>query len=232
MERAQALWGSRFGKLTAVQFYGIDVEKLSADLLARQAPAQGGFVFQPVRSNAEKASGGSADFGVLFLAFSFFLIAAALLLVGLLVRLNLDRRASEIGLLLAIGWSHGRVRRLLLGEGALLAALGGATGLAGALLYGRLMLDLLRSNWPGGDSLSFLRLHAEPLSFVYGCLGSTAVSVLTLIWATRVLGKLSPRALLAGETTPCGYAVERRGCPWSWWIAAIAVLRAAASVVA
>src|SRR5260370_36805990 len=124
MERAQALWGSRFGKLTAVQFYGIDVEKLSADLLARQAPAQGGFVFQPVRSNAEKASGGSADFGVLFLAFSFFLIAAALLLVGLLVRLNLDRRARAVGLLLALGWGAGPGRRPLSWDGAVRAAPG------------------------------------------------------------------------------------------------------------
>ena len=50
------------------------------------------------------ASGGGTDFGMLFLAFSFFLIAAALLLVGLLFRLNLERRAREVGLLLAAGY--------------------------------------------------------------------------------------------------------------------------------
>jgi putative ABC transport system permease protein len=232
LEKAQALWGSRFGKLTSMQFYDIPTERLRRDLLAHLKPEQGGFIFQPVRANAEQASGGSSDFGVLFLSFSCFLIAAALLLVGLLVRLNIDRRASEIGLLLAIGWSHGRVRWLLLGEGAVLAALGAAIGLGGALVYGRLMLDLLRANWPGGDSLNFLHLHAEPLSFAYGYLGALAVSMLTLVWATRVLGMLAPRALLAGETTPAGNAASGRGWPWSLGIAGLALLGAAACVIA
>jgi ABC-type lipoprotein release transport system permease subunit len=232
METAHRLWGSRFGQLTAMHFYGVSAQQLSRELLANLSPQQGGFVFQAVRENAEKASTGSADFGVLFLGFSFFLIASALLLVGLLVRLNLDRRAGEIGLLLAIGWDHGRVRRMVVGEGAVLAVLGGLAGLLGALLYARLMLDLLRANWPGGESLSFLCLHAEPLSFVCGYSGSLAVSLLTIIWAARVLGRLAPRALLAGETTTSGYVVERRGWPWRWWILGLALLGTVASVLA
>ncbi len=58
---------------------------------------------------------------MLFLGFSIFLIVAALLLVGLLFRLNLDRRAGEMGVLTATGWSNAHVRWLLLGEGAMLA---------------------------------------------------------------------------------------------------------------
>ncbi len=158
LQTAQRLWGERFGNLTAVQYFGIDAPTLEKELLAKLAPESGGFVFQPIRAQATASSAGSSDFGVLFLAFSFFLIAAALLLIGLLVRLNLDRRAGEIGLLLAVGWDHGKVRRLLLAEGTALAVLGGLVGLLGALGYGRLMLDFLRANWPGGESLSFLRL--------------------------------------------------------------------------
>ena len=60
---------------------------------------------------------GSTDFSTYFLSFSFFLIAAALLLVGLLFRLNLDLRGREIGVLLATGWDFGRVRRLAAGRG-------------------------------------------------------------------------------------------------------------------
>lgn len=229
---AQALWGQRFGSLTAVQYYGIDAATLQKELLANLSPERGGFVFQPVRAQATASSAGSTDFGVLFLAFSFFLIAAALLLIGLLVRLNLDRRAGEIGLLLAVGWDHGKVRRLLLGEGIALAILGGIVGLLGALGYGRLMLDFLRANWPGGESLSFLRLYVEPLSFVYGYVGSLAVSVLTILWATRVLGKRSAVSLLAGDTDGAGFAGRRAGCGCSLAVAALAVIGAAGSVVA
>jgi ABC-type Fe3+-hydroxamate transport system substrate-binding protein len=45
------------------------------------------------------------------------------------VRLNLDRRAAEVGLLLATGYRTRTVRRLLLTEGLVLAALGGLLGL-------------------------------------------------------------------------------------------------------
>ncbi len=211
LKKAQELWQSRFGNLTSIQFRkGSDhPEHLPAELLKELKPDAGGFVFQSVRQQAVEASAGATDFGVLFLSFSFFLIVAALLLVGLLVRLNIDRRAAEVGLLLATGWSHGGVRLLLLGEGALLAVLGGLVGLAGAVLYAHLMLKLLSANWPGGGSLNFLSLHAEPTSFTIGYTASVAVSVLTLVWATRVLGGLSPRALLHGQTLP--ETAEARG---------------------
>ena len=51
------------------------------------------------------------------------------MLVGLLFRLSLDRRAKEIGLLLAAGFAVKQVRRLLLAEGLIVAAVGAAIGL-------------------------------------------------------------------------------------------------------
>ena len=65
---------------------------------------------------------------MLFAGFSFFLIAAALLLVCLLFRLNLDRRAAELGLFLATGYRPRTLRWLLLGEGALLTLAGVLVG--------------------------------------------------------------------------------------------------------
>lgn len=196
----QRLWASRFGKITSVRVPA-SVKGFEQELLAQLRPESGGFVFQNVREQAERSSSGSSDFGVLFLSFSFFLIAAALLLVGLLFRLNLDRRAAEMGLLLATGWSHRKVRWLLLAEGLALAVVGAAAGLLGALIYGSQMLQMLAANWPGGERLAFLRLHAEPMSFAIGYGASLVVSALTIVWATRVLGKMSPTSLLAGVTT-------------------------------
>jgi ABC-type antimicrobial peptide transport system permease subunit len=115
------------------------------------------------------------------LGFSCFLIAAALLLVGLLFRLNLDRRASELGLLLATGYSRRTVRLLLLAEGTALAVIGGLFGLAGALFYAWQMLEFLTRLWPG-----FLRLHATGWSFGVGYFAALMVSVLTIAWTVRV----------------------------------------------
>lgn len=202
LKRARELWPSRFGDTTTIQVRaGTEPPStLSAKLLEELTPEEGGFVFQPIREQAVTASAGATDFGVLFIAFSFFLIVSALLLVGLLVRLNLDRRAGEIGLLLSVGWNQGMVRRLLLGEGTLLALVGALLGLGGALLYADGMLKLLAASWPGTDGLPFLHLHIGPMSLAIGYVVSFAVSVFTLWWANRVLGQRSPRSLLHGES--------------------------------
>ena len=136
----QKLWGSRFGKLTSIRLApkdGGDLEKsktaFEAALLSHLKPDQAGLAFQPVKEQSLKASNGSTDFAGLFLGFSFFLIVAALLLVGLLFRLNLDRRASEFGLLTAVGYRRWTIRLLMLGEGAVLAVAGTIVGCLAAI---------------------------------------------------------------------------------------------------
>jgi hypothetical protein len=117
-----------------------------------------------------------------------------------------------------------------LAEGATLAALGGFVGLIGAVLYAALLLRLLRAWWPGGLTQSFLSLHAnEVQSYFFGYLASLVVTILTIIWAVRVLGKSSPRQLLAGQTSDAledseGVNAQRR--KWSRWIAGLGALLA------
>ncbi len=223
LKKGQGLWGSRFGKLTSVRMAPADDER-AADfrkrLLDHLNPEDGGFVFDPVRERALKASEGGNDFGGLFLGFSFFLIVAALLLVGLLFRLNLDRRASEIGLLVATGFRRRTVFLLLLGEGAILAAVGGIIGSLLAILYSRLLLDLLRWLWPGGLEQSFLRLHVTAQSLSIGFVSAFLVSVGTIFWAMLALRKVAPAALLAGETMAAQEATPPgRRRLWSVWVA-------------
>jgi putative ABC transport system permease protein len=225
LDDGQRLWGSRFGKLTSIRLATLaakskedppDLTKAADDfrhaLLSRLDPERGGLIFDSVRQRGLAESVGSTDFGGLFLGFSCFLIAAALLLVGLLFRLNLDRRASEIGVLLATGYSRRTVRALLLAEGTVLAIVGGLLGLAGALFYAGRMLGFLATLWPG-----FLRLHADNISsFLYGYSAALIVSVLTIAWAVRILGRIPPKTLLAGETAEAiNSGAEGRPARWS-----------------
>jgi putative ABC transport system permease protein len=239
----QKLWGSRFGNLTSIRLLAArdwlnlfedqetTVKTVAWHLLDHLDPQQGGLVFDDVRRRALDASSGFTDFGVLFLAFSLFLIAAALLLVGLLFRLNLDRRAAEVGLLLATGYRRGTVRWLLLGEGALLAALGGLAGLGGAVLYAWLMLALLRAWWPGALDQSFLRLHVGVLSLLYGYSAAVVVSLLTIAWAVRGLGRVAPRALLTGQTVG-EEAAGSRPVRWSLIVIVVCAVGAVACLAA
>ena len=75
-------------------------------------------------------------------------------------------------------------------------------------MYAKLLLDYLDLLWPGGLS-SLLKLHVTGPSLAVGYGASLAVTLLTIWWATRVLAKLAPRALLAGET------IDRPGRLWA-----------------
>ena len=62
-----------------------------------------GLEFAPIKRRQLAASDGNTPFDILFLLLSGFIIAAALLLVGLLFRLGFEQRAGQAGLLLAVG---------------------------------------------------------------------------------------------------------------------------------
>ena len=239
LSAGQKLWGSRFGKLTSVRLASKDNADLTkskkafeASLLPHLNPDQAGLVFQPVKEQALKASNGSTDFAVLFVCFSFFLIVAALLLVGLLFRLNLDRRASEFGLLTAIGFRPWTITWLMLIEGALLAVAGSVVGCLAAVAYAAMLVQFLGAVWPGGALQSFLRPHYTVMSFVYGGAASLAVSVLTILWAVFSLGRVAPSALLAGQTTVEAAGGVRKRPKWSLWIAIISLIGAVGLSVA
>lgn len=202
LSTGQRLWGGRFGRLTSLRLATADLQSIDAlgarfeqELLRRLAPEQGGFLFRAVLSDHLQASAGGVDFGLLFLGFSSFLIAAALLMVGLMYRLNLDRRSAEIGLLLATGYAPATVRNLLLGEGTLLALVGGVVGCIGSLGYTQLVLSKLGPTLSAGP---LLRLHVTTGSLIIGYAASLFVSIATIAWATRAIRKMSPSALLAG----------------------------------
>ena len=71
--------------------------------------------------------------------FSFFLMAAALLLAALFFRLGIEQRLRQIGMLRALGFPDAAVRNLFLIEGALLALAGCIVGIVGATGYGALI---------------------------------------------------------------------------------------------
>ena len=86
------MWGNRFGNLTAIRFQGgAQAAEVGSQLLSKLNPEDVGLAFLPVREQAltAAATGQAQEFGGLFLSFSFFLIAAALILVAMLFQLAL-----------------------------------------------------------------------------------------------------------------------------------------------
>ena len=204
LSAGRKMWGNRFGDTTAVRF---PVERSAASgqqsaiekaLLTALKPADFGLVFQPVREQALKASREGQDFGGLFIGFSFFLILAACVLVSLLFQFGVEQRATEVGTLLALGFTPQQVRRLFLLEGAGLSLLGSLLGAAGGVWYARAMLHALSTVWRDAVGTSDLNFHAEPATLAGGILGSVLVAVFTLWLALRKQARRPARVLLAG----------------------------------
>ena len=124
----RAMWGNRFGDATAIRWFTPDLEKakelmgsVGLGLRAGIDPVKVGLRFESVREPARAAAEGGQDFGGLFIGFSLFLIVSAVILISLLFRFGLERRTTEIGTYLALGWPPVRVGILYLREGSLVS---------------------------------------------------------------------------------------------------------------
>lgn len=199
---AQKLWSNRFGNLTAVRYPGAQLSNVVARISANTTPEQLGFDFLPIREQALAASAGAQDFGGLFIGFSFFLIAAALMLMLLLFRFALEQRSAELGTLLALGFRPKQVARLLIWEGFALAVLGALLGTALAILYAKAMLYGLSTVWSDAVAGASLQYHGSAATLLIGFFSGIIVAVLTIWWSLRREGKRPARELLSESAEP------------------------------
>lgn len=251
---AKRLWGSRWGttsllRLPAGEFYLTPRRRVpisSKDemkggdrdfndpltTIAYQTerlitPSEMGMTFLPVKAQGLMASAGTTPFEALFIGFSFFLIAAAVMLMALLFQLGIDERAREVGMLSAVGMNRKRLTRLLAREGLIVAAAGATVGVICGVLYAWLMVFGLRTWWLAAISTPFLTLHVSPISLIIGWAIGVLVSWLTIRWSIRRLVRLPAARLLAGATqsSPFGRGqgegalrtVRRTSKIWNWY---------------
>ena len=221
----QRMWGSRFGNVTSVRFTDDKQTDFLAALLQQTAhDADKGnnldMQFVAVKRNGLAASSGSTPFDGLFLGLSLFVIAAALMLIVVLFRLGIQQRASQIGLLLALGLSRKQTIRMWVGEAAIVASIGAFVGCGLGIGYGKIMLAGLSTWWVDAIATSFLEFHISPRSLVIGYLLGVIMSVATIAWAIRATKAVTTCRLLGGNTEPplLGNAINQ---PRSKWIALV-----------
>lgn len=152
--------------------------------LARDAPVK--------FSTFEDAMGGwLADRRfLLFLLGSFAAAALALAAIGIygVVAFSVTRRTREIGIRMALGGGRGDIARLIVGEGARLAAAGVASGVGASLGITRLVASLLY-----GVSAT------DPVTFA-GVAGLLALTTLLASWLpARRAARLNPNGALRCE---------------------------------
>ncbi|MDY7010374.1 MAG: FtsX-like permease family protein [Planctomycetota bacterium] len=217
------MWSNRFGGLTAIRFpLSHDSIKNRAEALRRQIdPASVGLFFRPVGAEAVEAGKKAMNFGTLFLGMSFFLMASAVLLVGLLFVFSARQRSEQVGALLAMGFRPQQVRRMLLIEGGVVALLGGAVGTFAGLLYTKAIIHLLGTVWTAAAAgTSTIRFGVEPITLAAGGTAGVLISIAAMWITLRGMMKLSAVELLTGASAWRAHAGKKVGL----WIGAALVV--------
>ncbi len=196
----KGMWGNRFGELTALRFpaHGFTHGSFLGQLRKEIRPDGFGLMTRDVAAESRAAVAQSMDFGALFASMSFFLIVAALILTGLVFVFGVEQRRPQIGLLLAIGMTAGRIRRMLLLEALLLSMAGAAMGLAGGWIYTRLALWGMSGAWQSAASGIDFVYSLRPASLANAWAGTVLISAVVVYFASRGVMGIHPSQLISG----------------------------------
>ena len=200
LKTGQELWGNRWGNLTSIRYPAGTKREQVERIAAFIDPAALGFRTVNLREQALAATNAPVDFGELFVYFSFFLIAAAAVLTGLLFTFTIEQRAAEAGLLLAVGWPVKNVRRLFLREGFVLALIGSLAGALLAALYTKGVLHALAGVWGGATGGTRFVFAPSAVTMAIGVVSGVFVALIAMWLASRRLFKMEAAVLLSGNT--------------------------------
>ena len=126
--------------------------------------------------------------GVLFLVFAGLALSLAAVGIYGVMSLHVANRGREFGIRLAVGADPASLVRLVLAEGAALAALGVGIGIAGALAVTRSLASLLYDVSP-----------TDPVVLVLLPLALAAIALATCYLPARRAAKSDPLAVLRSD---------------------------------
>lgn len=198
LDRAEQLFGSRFGSISSFcvllsqSDQPIVSDTIRQNLESQLTAADAGLPIIPIGMQAATSSGGTTPFDVLFLCFSFFLIASVLIMLMVLVKLALDLKKRELGILMTLGFSSARIGRTVLGELLVPLFFGSLVGTVLGGLYTRVMVYGLCHWWIGAIGTPFVRWHGHPSSFLTGMSITFVSAVLTAMLVLRRIKKMQP----------------------------------------
>ncbi|HEX4883682.1 MAG TPA: ABC transporter permease [Casimicrobiaceae bacterium] len=118
------------------------------------------------------------------------LFVSAIVVLGIasVLVVSVVQKRREIGILRAMGASRGRIQRVFLVQGAIVAVVGSAIGTALALTMVVVFLDVARN----ADGTPLFELHVSPWLFVTTAIGAVACGLLAAYAPARRAAALDP----------------------------------------
>lgn len=212
----EAMWGTRFGSVMGVRFTGdrAGEETVAKALRAKVDGKKLGLVFAPVRRRAIDGVNQAIDFGGLMVGMSTFLIGAALVLLGLLYVFGIQQRASEMGILKAVGYPWRRIQTVFTAEAFPAALAGIFAGVMAGVAYAQCLLAALVWLWPDTVAGTALALHIRWMTLPKSAGVMCVCAVVVILMGVRYGTRLPARELLVADyTAAVAMGTRRRGWP-------------------
>ncbi|MCP4642647.1 MAG: ABC transporter permease [bacterium] len=228
----QEMWGNRYGSLMAVRFPAAEQTEsdITEALRDHVDPADLGLVFAPVRQQAMDAVAQAMDLGGLFLGMSFFLIVSTLIVTAMLFVFGAQQRASDMGILLALGFRPRQVRVLFLSEAAVAAVAGAGLGALAGTGYTRALIFAVNHYWQGAVAHAAILYHAGSMTPFKGAVASILCAVAAMAFTLRRQVRSPVRDLLTSDFSQVGTA-SGTSHSRAFWLGLL-VLASAAGLVA
>ena len=180
-QTGEELWANRWGKVTGIRVIGGQVAGVAKSVHEVLKPSLAGMQVMDFSEQAKEAAKSPVDFAILFLAMSFFLIIAAIALVTMLFRFNVEQRAEEGALLSAVGIPVKKISNWRMGEAFFVVLAGAIFGTLLAVIFCTIVLKVISSIW--GDGTAF-DLHLSGWTIAKGLLWIVALTLLS-VWVTN-----------------------------------------------
>jgi ABC-type lipoprotein release transport system permease subunit len=197
----------------------------------RQTPEvlRAGPTVRNLREEAVAASQGSSDFRGLMVGMSMFLVASALGLSASMMRLSAERRASQTGLLLAMGFTPRAAAAPLVIEGAIASLIGAIVGALPGIAIAGLLVQGLNTWWSGAVARATIRLTVSAADIAAGVVATGVLGIAAAWWTASRLTKRDTLLLLAGwRAVQVTFARVRGGAFIGWTVLAVASVAVAA----
>ena len=198
-DKGREIWGNRFGQTTSLRWPVSTSKEKIVKSLSKIGPQATGLYLRNLKKEATFSASNGIDFGMLFASMSFFIIMAALILTSLLHAFHLEKRRSEMGLMMATGFTARDVKRRFLGEGLLLSLLALVPGIPLGIFYTSQVLHFLSNIWVEAVGTSEIHLHLSPKVLIGGAVTFLVFAGLTMSLVIRKFLKQSLLNLLEQE---------------------------------
>ena len=187
IETGHKLWSNKFGNYSGFRFNTKDFKPTVVEktILEKIKPQDLNFIFLPVKEQGFNAVTNAVDFGELFLSLSFFVIAAAVLLIILIFSLNTESRNAETGILSGLGFTKKTIINLRISESVFIALLGSIAGAFVGIVYNNALMLGLNSVWQDAVRTKMIDVYILPQTLIIGALSGFIIALLVIFFTTR-----------------------------------------------